>query len=168
MIERYKDAIATWRGPLLLGLFTAAVVWTVWYFTKTPCIMSQASACCCNPSVLASFVNLEIITKAGGAGLAVGALKGGYNTYMLNKEREARQQAERRADVERQRADEERERADAERQRADERVAAERQRADERVAAERQQLAAVHQAVLEALGRLGQQSNGGSSTGQQP
>ena len=107
--ENARNAIANWGLPLLLGLGTMAVIWAVWYFTKAPCLMVKADAGMCNPGVLASFINADILTKSGAGGLAVGALKGGYDRYMLNKmlkqEQEARQQAEAQLAIERKRAD---------------------------------------------------------------
>ncbi len=162
-MAHFKDAVETWRGPVLFALFTALVIWMVWYFTKTPCIMVKADAGLCNPSVLANFINLEVLIKAGGGGLTVGTLKGGYNTYMLNKEREARLQAEQALAEERQRADEERQRADEERRQAEQRIIEERQKVDELIREfreERQQNSATQQAMLEALAQLVQQQNG--------
>ena len=162
-MAHFKDAVETWRDPVLFGLFTALVIWMVWYFTKTPCIMVKADAGLCNPSVLANFINLEVLIKAGGGGLTVGTLKGGYNTYMLNKEREARLQAEQALAEERQRADEERQRADEERRQAEQRIIEERQKVDELIREfreERQQNSATQQAMLEALAQLVQQQNG--------
>ena len=92
---------------------------------------------------------------------------------MLNKEREARQQAELRAAAERQRADEERERADAERrwadeqrQRAEQQIAEERKRFDEQrrraeqqLAEERQRSDAILLAMLKTLLQLMQRRN---------
>ena len=159
-MAHFKDVVETWRGPVLFALFTALVIWMVWYFTKTPCIMVKADAGLCNPSVLANFINLEILIKAGGGGLTVGTLKGGYNTYMLNnmlnKEREARLQAE-------QALAEERQRADEERRQAEQRIIEERQKVDELIREfreERQQNSATQQAMLEALAQLVQQQNG--------
>lgn len=172
-----RDAVANWGVPVLLGVGTMAVIWTVWYFTKAPCLMAKADAGMCNPGVLASFINADILTKSGAGGLAVGALKGGYDRYMLNKmlkqEREARQQAEAQLAKERKRADdaydmvtelvnefrtelyEARRRDEEERQRR----AEERQRSAE----ERQQSAALQQAMLDTLVQLAQRRNGGPS-----
>ncbi len=44
--------------------------------------MTKAVAGWRHPGVIAGFINLEILTKAGG-GLTVGALKGGYNTHIM-------------------------------------------------------------------------------------
>ena len=64
----------------------------------------------CNLGVIAHFINVEILLKSGGAALAVGALKGGYDRYMmrrmLNEERELRLQAEQQLADERKRAHE--------------------------------------------------------------
>ena len=92
--EDGRSFAAQWGWPILLALLTSVGIWAVWYFTKVPCIMVRAEAGLCNPGVLASFINADILVKSGGGGLAVGALKGGYDRYMLKKEREARQHAE--------------------------------------------------------------------------
>ena len=191
IVANGRDAVANWGVPVLLGVGTMAVIWTVWYFTKVPCLMAKADAGMCNPGVLAGFINADILTKSGAGGLAVGALKGGYDRYMLNKmlkqEREARQQAEAQLAKERKRADdaydmvtelvtefrtelhEARRRDEEERQRnAEERrrnAEERRQGAEERRqnAEERQQSAAVQQAMLDTLVQLAQRRNGGPS-----
>ena len=108
--RRGKDFASDWAAPILLGLITAAVVWTVWYFTKAPCTTTAAVRGVCNPGVIARFIDVEILLQSGGAALAVGAIKGGYDKYMmrrmLNEEREARQQAEQQLAAERKRVDE--------------------------------------------------------------
>ena len=93
-----------------MGLATGAIVWSVWYFTKPLCTTTAAADAVCNPVVIARFIDVEILLKSGGAALAVGALKGGYDRYMmrrmLNEERELRLQAEQQLADERKRADE--------------------------------------------------------------
>lgn len=148
-----------WRWPVVLGATIAVAMWAIWYFTKVPCIMARAEEGLCNPSVLASVINVDIVAKAGGGGLAVGALKGGYDRYMLNREREARRLAEeqlaearieldaqrKRANEAHERANEERERAHEERERViveRERAIAEREQAAAALVAEREQAAA--------------------------
>ena len=70
----------------------------VWYFTKIPCLPDNAVKGLCHPGWLARFINAEILVLAGGAGIAVATLKGGYDYYMLknmiNQEREARLKTE--------------------------------------------------------------------------
>ena len=96
--QRASDFAADWGAPILLGLTTAAVVWTIWYITKTPCTAVATANGLCNPGIVARFINVEILLQFGGAALAAGALKGGYDRAMMrrmiNEEREARQQAE--------------------------------------------------------------------------
>jgi hypothetical protein len=135
--ELCGEAMANWFVPVVFALSTALAMWAVWYFTNVPCIMSRAESGLCNPSTVANFINIDILAKAGGGGLAVGALKGSYDRYMLNREREARRQAEEQlaeartqADAVRQHADAVRQHADAVRQHADEAVAEERRKAD--------------------------------------
>lgn len=109
IVEKGRNFIADWGVAVLLGVGAMALIWTVWYFTKVPCIMAKADAGMCNPGVLASFINADILTKSGAGGLAVAALKGGYDRYMLNKmlkqEQAARQQAEAQLAKERKRVD---------------------------------------------------------------
>ena len=60
--------------------------------------------------MVARFIDVEILLKSGGAALAVGALKEGYDRYMVrrvhNEERELRLQTEQQLADERKRADE--------------------------------------------------------------
>ena len=201
---RVSDFAADWGAPILLGLTTAAVVWTIWYITKTPCTAVAAANGLCNPGIVARFINVEILLQSGGAALAVGALKGGYDRAMMrrmiNEEREARQQAEQQLAEARKRMAEERQeneqraaearqeneqraaearqeneqRAAEARQRNEQQAAEARQRNEEAFAMlteminelreERRQNAAIQQALLEAIIRLGQQ-NGGSGNG---
>ena len=190
---RVSDFAADWGAPILLGLTTAAVVWTIWYITKTPCTAVAAANGLCNPGIVARFINVEILLQSGGAALAVGALKGGYDRAMMrrmiNEEREARQQAEQQLAEARKRMAEERQeneqRAAEARQEAEQRAAEARQRNEQQAAEarqrneeafamlteminelreERRQNAAIQQALLEAIIRLGQQ-NGGSGNG---
>ena len=108
--RRGRDFASDWAGPIVLALITAAAVWTVWHFTKAPCTTTAAENGVCNPGIIARFINVEILLQSGGAALAVGALKGGYDRYMmrrmLNEERELRLQAEQQLADERKRADE--------------------------------------------------------------
>ncbi len=169
--QRWRGAAETWRTGIILGVATAAIFWCVWYFTKIPCTPDNAAISPCNPGIFAKFINAEIMALAGGAGIAVATLKGGYDTYMLknmlNEERAARLKAEeanRQTQEElrgliaemREEMREERQRyAEEHRQRAEEH----RQRAEERNLA-----IAVQQAMLDAIVRLAQGRNG--NTGQ--
>ncbi len=96
--QQVGDFALDWGAPILLGLTTAAVVWTIWYITKVPCTAVAAANGLCNPGIVARYITVEILLQSGGAALAVGALKGGYDRSMMrrmiNEEREARQQAE--------------------------------------------------------------------------
>ena len=168
---RVRDFAVDWAWPIFWGLATAVVIWTVWYFTKAPCTTTAAKNGLCNPSVVAGFIDVEILLKSGGAALAVGALKGGYDRYMmrrmLNEERELRLQAEQQLADERKQAMEERKRVDEAMQmvvelvgefRADIQQAAEERR--QQAAEERRQNAATQQALLDAIARLTERGNG--------
>ena len=120
-----------WLAPALLGLATGAVAWTVWYLTKVPCTPANAVAYQCNPSTIANFIDIDILSRCITLSAIVSTLAGGLNIYMFAKEREARIAAETQLAEERQRAEEERQRAEEERRRSDERMAEERRRADE-------------------------------------
>ena len=97
-LRRFWPSAGIWRLPALSGVTAAAMVWCVWYFTKIPCLPDNAAKGLCNPGWLARFINAEILVMAGGAGIAVATLKGGYDYYMLknmiNQEREARLKTE--------------------------------------------------------------------------
>ena len=158
---RVRDFAVDWAWPIFWGIATAVVIWTVWHFTKAPCTTTAATNGLCNPSVVARFIDVEILLKSGGAALAVGALKGGYDRYMmrrmLNEERELRLQ------VEQQLADE-RKRADEAMQMVVELVG--EFRADiQQAAAERRQNAATQQALLDAIARLTERGNGHAGNG---
>ena len=92
---------ANWGAPITMGLVTAAIVWTIWYYSKAPCTSLAAANGLCNPAAVARYINVEILLQSGGAALAVGALKGSYDRNMLKREREARQHAEERLAEER-------------------------------------------------------------------
>ncbi len=160
-IRRLWTSAGDWRLPASSGIAATTIVWCVWYFTKIPCLPDNAVKGLCNPGWLARFINAEILVLAGGAGLAVATLKGGYDYYMLknmiNQEREARlkteqelrdlifelrdelREARSKAEEYRQRLEEERRQADEERRR----TAEARRQADEqrRQAAEARQQA---------------------------
>ena len=165
---RVRDFAVDWAWPIFWGLATAVVIWTVWYFTKAPCTTTAAKYGLCNPSVVAGFIDVEILLKSGGAALAVGALKGGYDRYMmrrmLNEERELRLQAEQQLADERKRVNDERKRADEAMQMVVELVG--EFRADiQQAAEERRQNAATQQALLDAIARLTEPGNGHAGNG---
>ena len=159
--QRGRDFASDWAVPICMGLATGVVVWLVWYFTKPQCTVTAAADAVCNLGVIAHFINVEILLKSGGAALAVGALKGGYDRYMmrrmLNEERELRLQAE-------QQLADERKRIDETIQMVAELVSEFRE--ERRQAAEERQLSvATQQALLDAVVRLSQQGNGRSDNG---
>jgi len=138
-----------WRGPVILGALLAGLTWLVWYFTKVPCTADNAVSGLCNPNIVASFINVDIMSRCTGAWLGATTLTGGINAIMLRRERE--------------RADEERKRADEERKRADERI----EQLMNELREERQQSAQERQAMLatiaeltSAISELRQQNNG--------
>ena len=96
-----REFAANWGAPITMGLVTAAIVWTIWYYSKAPCTSLAAANGLCNPAAVARYINVEILLQSGGAALAVGALKGSYDRNMLKREREARQHAEERLAEER-------------------------------------------------------------------
>ena len=147
-----------WRGPVILGALLAGLTWLVWYFTKVPCTADNAVSGLCNPNVVASFINVDIMSRCTAAWLGATTLTGGINAIMLRRERE-------RADEERKRADEERKRADErieqlmnelreERRQADERLAEERRQADERLAEERRLATEERQTMAATIAEL--------------
>ena len=131
--QRWNDATETWRGAMILGVATALTIWVVWYFTKPPCTPDNVAAGLCNGGWLARYINAEILVLAGGAGIAVATLKGGFDTYMLKdmlrQEREARQRAEQEL---------EKERAALEKERAERKTRAEQELEKERAARQAQ------------------------------
>ncbi len=166
--QRGRDFVSDWAVPICMGLATGVAVWLVWYFTKPLCTVAAAANAVCNLGVIAHFINVEILLKSGGAALAVGALKGGYDRYMmrrmLNEERELRLQAEQQLADERKRAADERKRVDETIQMVAELVSEFRE--ERRQAAEERQLSvATQQALLDAVVRLSQQGNGRSDNG---
>ncbi len=156
--QRGQDFASDWAAPIVLGLITAAAVWTVWYFTEAPCTTAAAANGVCHPGAVARYIDIEILLKSGGAALAVGALKGGYDRYMmrrmLNEERELRLHAE-------QQLADERKRVDETIQMVAELVSEFREERRQ-AAEERQLITATQQALLETIVRLSQQGNGHS------
>ena len=108
-----RVATQTWRWPAALGLSAVALQWVVWYFTKSPCTIENALAGVCNAGPVARYIDHQILAQAILLGLAVAAVKGGYDEIMVSRERK-------RADDAEQRAAEIQERLRQERQRADE------------------------------------------------
>ena len=174
-----------WRGPLLLGALLAAATWAVWYFTKAPCTADNALKGMCNPGVLASFVNADIMTRCTAAWIGATTLTGGINAIMLERERQrtsdAQQQlaAERKLhDETRKLHDETRKLHDETRKRYDERIEAlineqreerriadeERRIADARAAATQQAMLATIAELTGAIAELRRQNNGGNDT----
>ena len=178
MFARFRvwvsDFASDWGGPIGLGLAAAVIVWVVWYFTRAACTTTAATNGLCNPGLAARFIDVEILLKSGGAALAVGALKGGYDKLMmrrmLNEEREARQQAEQQLAAERKRVDEVIEQVIEERRQAIENrdsafqmiadVVSELREERRQSAEERRLSAATQQALLDTIVRLTEQRNG--------
>lgn len=101
-----EDGPHAWRWPAALGFGAALLLWVVWYFTKAPCTIENASAGLCNPGIVASFINHQILAQCILLGLAVAAVKGGYDEIMVSRERKRAEEAEERLRFERKRADE--------------------------------------------------------------
>ena len=89
----------------MLGLGAALLLWVVWYFTKSACTIESASAGLCNASVAARFINHQILAQCILLGLAVAAVKGGYDEIMVSRERKRADEAEARLAAERKRVD---------------------------------------------------------------
>jgi len=123
-----REAVLFWRAPAIAGSVTALGAWTVWYFTKVPCIMENALAGLCNPNLLASYINLPALASCLAIGGGFATATGGYNFIMLNRERQRADDAEARLQAERERGDQLREREDQLRERAERR----QQRMEER------------------------------------
>ena len=148
--RRVRNFLDGWGPAIILGVFVAAVVWTVWYVSKVACIPAAADAGLCNPGIIANYINVDILIKAGSSGAATTALKGGYDKYMmrdmLKREQAARQSAEERLVKKQAEADEARaeladarKEAEAARRQAQERAEAAQQQAQERAEAAQQQ-----------------------------
>ena len=110
--QSFKEAVVVWRAPGTAGFIGTAGSWTVWYYSKAPCIAEAAMAGLCNPGVLASYITLPALTSCLGIGAGFATLTGGYNIVMLNKERQRADAAEERADAAEGRAIKAQERAD--------------------------------------------------------
>ena len=170
-----REVVLFWRAPAIAGSVTALGAWAVWYFTKVPCIMENALAGLCNPSVLASYINLPALASCLAIGGGFATATGGYNFIMLNRERQRADAAEERADAAEERAIKAQERADKiadevrerllkiEEQRSEEhRLAAEALQEERRLAAEerlqaleeRRQIAINDQAIMNTLAEI--------------
>ena len=103
--QGFKEAVVVWRAPGTAGFIGTAGSWTVWYYSKVPCIAEVAMAGLCNPGVLASYITLPALTSCLGIGAGFATLTGGYNIVMLNKERQRADAAEERAIKAQERAD---------------------------------------------------------------
>ena len=99
------EATAAWRGPVLWGFSAVLLLWVVWYFTKAPCTMENAREGLCNAGALARFINYQILAQCILLGLAVAAVKGGYNEIMVSRERKRADEAEARLEETRKRVD---------------------------------------------------------------
>ena len=143
-----------WRGPVILGAMLAGLTWLVWYFTKVPCTVDNAASGLCNPNIVASFINVDIMSRCTAAWLGATTLTGGINAIMLRRERERTEEANRRAD-------EAWEQLAMERKRSDERIEAlisqaneERRLAEERLAEERRLAAEDRHTMMATIAEL--------------
>ena len=149
-----KAATELWRGPVMLGLIAALFLWVVWYFTKAPCTMENAHAGLCNAAPIARYIDHHILGQCILLGIAVAALRGGYNEIMVSRERKRADDAEQRADKEKRRADDAHEKLHQERESMAEKMAemrAERERLEAERRAERERLEAERRAERERL-----------------
>ena len=144
-----------WRGPLLLGAVLALLTWLVWYFTKVPCTADNALKGLCNPGIVASFINVDIMSRCTAAWLGATTLTGGINAIMLNRERQRTEEAQ-------QQLVEERKRFDEERQRHDERI--ETLISEQRE--ERQAMLATIAELTGVIAELRRQNGDGAANGQ--
>ena len=102
--------------------------------------MENAQAGICNAGTLARYIDNQILGQCILLGIAVAAVRGGYNEIMVSRERKRADAAEARADEAVERLRQERERTDemmAELRAEQERLRAERQAEQERLTAER-------------------------------
>ena len=108
--------------------------------------MERANDGLCNGSIIARFINHQILAQCVLLGLAVAAVKGGYDEIMVSRERK-------RADAAEQRAEEAEERLQQERKRSDELV--EELRAEIRAGQEaRMAEQELRQAMIETLAQM--------------
>ena len=87
-------ATQTWRWPAALGFGVAMLLWVVWYFTKSPCTIEKALDGVCNAGAIARYIDHQILAQAILLGLAVAAVKGGYDEIMVSRERKRADDAE--------------------------------------------------------------------------
>ena len=176
--RRVRNFLDGWGPAIILGVFVAAVVWTVWYVSKVACILAAADAGLCNPGIIANYINVDILIKAGSSGAATTALKGGYDKYMmrdmLKREQAARQSAEERlvkkqaeADEARAELAEARKEAEAARRQAQDRAEAAQQQAQERAEAAQQQAATAQQQAQDRAEAAQQQAQERAEAAQQ-
>ena len=149
-----------WRGPLLLGALLAAATWAVWYFTKVPCTADNALKGMCNPGILASFVNADIMTRCTAAWIGATTLTGGINAIMLERERQRTSDAQQQLAAERKLHDETRKLHDETRKRYDEQIEAliNEQRAERRIADEVRRAADEERRIADAHAAATQQA----------
>ena len=60
----------------------------VWYFTKMPCIGDNVAHGLCNDSLLAAYINVDIMPHCTAAWPGTTTLTGGINAIMLEPERQ--------------------------------------------------------------------------------
>ena len=166
-IDGLDESTENWRVPVALGIITSTALWAVWFLTKAPCTIENAREGLCNADALARFINHQIMAQCIGLGFASATLKGGYDVIMLNRERRRADEAEARAEQERQRVDVlfEEMRQEQREERQEQREERQEQRE------ERQRNAATQQALLETMAQINQtlvrllerQENGRSS-----
>ncbi len=77
-----------------MGLAAATLQWVIWYFTKSPCTIENALDGLCNAGAVARYIDHQILAQAILLGLAVAAVKGGYDEIMVSRERKRADDAE--------------------------------------------------------------------------
>lgn len=163
-LANVREAVLFWRAPAIAGSVTALGAWAIWYFTKVPCIMENALAGLCNPSLLASYINLPALAGCLAIGGGFATATGGYNFIMLNRERQRADDAEARLQAERERADQRQARMEERYERLLDELEAERRQAAE----DRRQATVAQQSMMNtlveisvALTRLAEQQQNG-------
>ena len=187
-----RDLWEILRLPVLFALAAIAGTWVVWYLTSTSCAAELAQTTGCNPSLMASYINLDALNKMMTHAVIAGGGGGLWSYVMTTRQRKAiehlakqlaeerdraaeeRERAEsriaeeqERTNEERQRADEERERADEERERFATMLTEERQQAAEerqQAAEERQQAAEDRMRFLALIESMREQRNGNNES----
>ena len=143
-----------WRGPVILGALLAGLTWLVWYFTKAPCTVDNAVSGLCDPNIVASFINVDIMSRCTAAWLGATTLTGGINAIMLSRERERTEEANRRADEAWQQLAEERKRSDERIEALINQANEERRLAEERLAEERRLAAEDRHTMMATIAEL--------------